>query len=67
MFPDIPPEPKRTESVTIIFLIIRPFATRFPLADISPGIVPIVRALIALVLVKYKLEVDSITSDVDIT
>jgi hypothetical protein len=50
-----------------MFLMIKPLATKFPLTAILPGIVPIVTASNTLVLVKYRLLEDSITSDVVIT
>ena len=44
--------PVNIESLTLIFLIIKPLATKFALTEILPGIVPIVRADITRVLVK---------------
>ena len=44
--------PVNTESLTLMLLIIKPLATKFPLTVILPGIVPIVTASNTLVLVK---------------
>jgi hypothetical protein len=59
--------PVSIESLTLMFLMIKPLATKLALTAILPGIVPIVTALNTLVLVKYRLLEDSITSDVVIT
>jgi hypothetical protein len=60
-------DPVRTESETAIFLIIKPFAISVPVIAMLPVTVPMVKALIALVFVKYKLLELSIISAVEIT